>query len=111
MLVLDSMAFISNYGKYKEYLLAILNSELFFFWMKKSVHEYGDLGFRLSNQYVEQFPVNQVNNTILMRIKTLVNRTIDSTIEREINTTVYQLYGLTEMEQEFVRETIRRHTI
>ena len=111
MLVLDSMAFISNYGEHKEYLLAILNSNLFFFWMKKSVHEYGNLGFRLSNQYVEQFPISHINNSMIMRIKTLVNNTIDSTIEREINTIVYQLYGLTEIERKFVEETINRHPI
>ena len=54
--VLDSMAFISHFGKNKNLLLAILNSKLMMYWIKQNVHEYGNSGFRLANQYVEIAP-------------------------------------------------------
>ena len=56
MLVLDSMAFISVPEKMLNNLCIILNSKLFYYWMRKNVHEYGESGFRLSNQFVEIFP-------------------------------------------------------
>jgi len=56
MVILDSMAFISGFNN-APVLLAVLNSDLLFFWMKLNVHEYGSSGFRLSNQYVELMPV------------------------------------------------------
>lgn len=55
MLVLDSTAFLTT-KDYKESLLFQLNSELFYYWMRTNVHEYGESGFRLSNQYVSIYP-------------------------------------------------------
>ncbi|MDR2267147.1 MAG: N-6 DNA methylase, partial [Christensenellaceae bacterium] len=57
MFILDSMAFLSRLGKNREYLLSILNSKLFAFWVDKSVPQYGENGYRLSNQYVEIFKI------------------------------------------------------
>ena len=54
---LDSMAFLSNFDDNGDFLLRYLNSNIVYFWMKLNVHEYGETGFRLSNQYVEQIPV------------------------------------------------------
>ena len=54
---LDSMAFLSNFGNDGDFLLSFLNSKIVYFWMKLNVHEYGETGFRLSNQYVEEIPV------------------------------------------------------
>ena len=59
MLVLDSMAFLASDDQSEKtlaYLSMQLNSPLFFYWMRKTVHEYGETGFRLSNQFVEVFP-------------------------------------------------------
>jgi hypothetical protein len=56
-LVLDSMAYLSNLPNKKSFLLNFLNSKIIYFLMKIGVHEYGETGFRLSNQYVLEFPI------------------------------------------------------
>ena len=71
--ILDSMAFLSSLGKYEKYLLAILNSKLVYYWVKKNVHEYGSTGFRLSNQYVEQITVPKPNSETLSIFDKLVD--------------------------------------
>lgn len=113
--ILDSMAFLSNLGKYSKMLLAFLNSNLIYFWMKMNVHEYGDSGFRLSNQYVENFPIPRLADT--KEIDALVDKIVDchadkstrndgvgnasrndadtSELEKQIDARVYELYGLT----------------
>ena len=95
------MAFISN-TKGEEYLLlAVLNSRLVYFWIKKNVHEYGSTGFRLSNQYVEQIPIPMVNEHLHMQAKLLVESLLnneDQETEDRINMFVYNLYGLTSKE-------------
>ena len=55
--ILDSMAFINGAKEKSYYLLAVLNSSLVKFWMKKNVPEYGSTGYRFSNQFVTQIPV------------------------------------------------------
>jgi site-specific DNA-methyltransferase (adenine-specific) len=57
MVILDSMAFLSNIERHKYWLLAFLNSNLIYYRVKWNVHEYGNSGFRLSNQYVENIPI------------------------------------------------------
>ena len=70
--VLDSMAYISNFGSYGKFLLGILNSKVTYYWIKKNVHEYGESGFRLSNQYVEMIPILNVNRETQLQIESLV---------------------------------------
>ena len=43
------MAFINGAKEKTYYLLAVLNSSLVKFWMKKNVPEYGSTGYRFSN--------------------------------------------------------------
>jgi len=54
------MAFLSEFGDRGQYLLSVLNSKLFEFWVALTVHQYGDHGYRLSNQYVEQFCIPEM---------------------------------------------------
>jgi len=56
MLVLDSMAFLTAKKELMPSLQYLLCSQLFYYWMRKNVHEYGESGFRLSNQFVAIFP-------------------------------------------------------
>ena len=88
MLVLDSMAFLSIEKQDKKILQSLsiqLNSQLFYYWMRKTVHEYGETGFRLSNQFVEIFPA------------------ILGYIEDE--ECIYKLYNLTNEEIEVIKNT------
>lgn len=67
--ILDSMAFLSNIGKEKKYLLGILNSKLIYFYLNQYTHKYGNNGFLLSNQYVEKLPIKPYNNEIELENK------------------------------------------
>jgi len=108
--VLDSMAFLSNIREYKYLLLAILNSNLVYFWAKLNVHEYGDTGFRLSNQYVEQISIPIVEKEVLDEIEPLIinalKNNLDITNEQNIQQFVYKLYGITEQEQDIIEQKI-----
>jgi hypothetical protein len=100
-LILDSMAFISSIGIYKYWLLAVLNSDLIYFWSKLSVHEYGDTGFRLSNQYVEQIPIPIIEEKELTQINNLVQNQInkfDKNVEQEIQEFIYNIYNISNTE-------------
>lgn len=100
-LVLDSMAFISNTKGAEYLLLAVLNSRLVYFWIKKNVHEYGSTGFRLSNQYVEQIPIPKAGAESLLEAKSLVEPLLhckDHGADDRINKFVYNLYGLSSRE-------------
>lgn len=106
--ILDSMAFISGFKNTDEayYILSILNSELVYFWIKHNVHEYGDTGFRLSNQYVELIPIATADEKVKNKLVKLVNDIIrlkkenkdTSEIEGKVDKIVYSLYGLSEEE-------------
>ena len=106
--ILDSMAFIGGLKSKQEayYILAILNSNLIYFWIKYNVHEYGDAGFRLSNQYVEVIPIPEVDKKTEIKIVDLVDKVIEGKknnidtkeLEEEIDRIVYGLYGLSEEE-------------
>lgn len=106
--ILDSMAFIGGLKSKEEayYILAILNSNLVYFWIKYNVHEYGDTGFRLSNQYVELIPIPEVDKKTEKEIVNLVEKVIEGKkkgidtreFEEEIDKIVYGLYNLNENE-------------
>ena len=107
--VLDSMAFISNFGEFKNILLAILNSKLMMYWIKQNVHEYGDSGFRLANQYVEIMPIcknidcNNYNmlNTLIEQI--IQQQTNYQDLQSQIDDIVFKLYNLTDEEIEYIK--------
>ena len=98
MVILDSMAFISGIEPYKYWLLALLNSKLVYAWIKWNVHEYGDTGFRLSNQYVQEIPVILPKQDIERAIITLLNQKKYT----EIDALIYKLYNLSEEEIIFI---------
>ena len=98
MVILDSMAFISGIEPYKYWLLALLNSKLVYAWIKWNVHEYGDTGFRLSNQYVQEIPIILPKQDIERAIITLLNQKKYT----EINALIYKLYNLSEEEIIFI---------
>jgi hypothetical protein len=102
MVVLDSMAFLSNIEKYKYWLLAFLNSNLIFYWIKWNVHEYGDNGFRLSNQYVEKIPIPEFDKRIENRLRILINEES----YKEIDEIIYSIYRLDNEEIRHIKSNI-----
>ncbi len=110
MVVLDSMAFIANAGEYSDLFLAVLNSNLIYFWAKINVHEYGDTGFRLSNQYVELIPIPYVEEVILQEIKNKISQmtlNYSPKIDAEIQGLVYSLYGISTEEQNYIENYLK----
>ena len=106
--ILDSMAFFT--GNSTKFLMAVLNSSLIHYWVKINVHQYGDNGFRLSNQYVEQIPIPRIDEKEqgpfiekvdkIIELKKAGKETKD--LEEEIDNMVYKLYELNEEEIKIV---------
>ena len=110
MIVLDSMAFLSNIGRQKYWLLAVLNSDLIYFWAKLNVHEYGDTGFRLSNQYVEQITIPRIEEELLEKINNLIISQIkefSNTNEGKIQKLIYQIYKISDEEIKIINSRIK----
>lgn len=119
--ILDSMAFISGLNSREKayYILGVLNSNLVYFWIRHNVHEYGQTGFRLSNQYVEIIPIPEPDKDTESKLVNLVNSIIDlnkklyfeknpntvemlntriQAVDKAIDKIVYALYNLTDEE-------------
>ena len=107
LFILDSMAFITT-DKYIRYLTAVLNSNVIYYFITTIVHQYGNTGFRLSNQYVEIMPIPPItpaNQPLVTAIEGHVERILaakkadaqaDTRVdEAAIDQLVYQLYDLT----------------
>lgn len=105
MVILDSMAFINGAKNKTLYLLAVLNSSIIKFWMKKNVPEYGSSGYRLSNQFVIQIPV-PINppSDLFEKINNLVSKGFSSGSfdYNEIDNSIYKLFGLSADEIEYI---------
>ncbi len=103
-LVLDSMAFLSSFHKRTgRYILSILNSKLVAYWVDKNVHQYGNTGYRLSNQYVEEIPIPKLSAEQQKPFESLVDYILLTAatnnpspaaryFEKIIDALVYQLY-------------------
>ena len=103
--ILDSMAFINGAKENAYYLLAVLNSSLVKFWMKKNVPEYGSSGYRFSNQFVTQIPIPYMAN---LEIKSKIEEYVNLFFEGEDTTTqiddlVYKLYNLKDSEIDYIK--------
>ena len=110
LVVLDSMAFLSNIkDKYKNWLLAVLNSDLIYFWVKTNVHEYGNTGFRLSNQYVEQISIPFLSETEMKQFIDIYG--IDQYSDKKIQDFIYKIYDISTDEQLFIKSTIQIRSI
>ena len=102
--ILDSMAFINGAKEKTYYLLAILNSSLVKFWMKKNVPEYGSSGYRFSNQFVTQIPVPlSVGEKDLAKINGYVKEYFEGKdTSNSINEFVFEIFKLTEEEIKYI---------
>ena len=103
--ILDSMAFINGTKEKTFYLLAVLNSNLVKFWMKKNVPEYGSSGYRFSNQFVTQIPVPYMpKQEIKIKIEEYVNQFFEGRdTTSKIDELVYKLYDLKDEEIDYIR--------
>ena len=101
MLVLDSLAFLSNIEEDKYWLCAFLNSNLIFKWMRWNVHEYGESGFRLANQYVEVMPIPKPNN-----YKSEIEELLRNSDYKKLDSLIYRIYRLTNEEIAYIEDKI-----
>jgi hypothetical protein len=101
MLIADSMGFMVC-GENTKYLIALLNSSVIYFYTQQVVHQYGSTGFRLSNQYVENFPIPKLPLSLQTPFISKVDAILlgksvggdTSLLESELDVMVYHLYGL-----------------
>ena len=102
--ILDSMAFINGAKEKTYYLLAVLNSSLVKFWMKKNVPEYGSTGYRFSNQFVTQIPVPLfVEEKELAKINGYVKEYFEGKdTSNVINEFVFRIFKLTKEEIKYI---------
>ena len=85
-------------GKDIKYLLAIMNSKLFFYAIKRYYGggALGDNGVRMKHTFFQKFRCVEPNKTIIDLVEKLLMPESDKRkIEKEIDTLVYQLYSLT----------------
>jgi hypothetical protein len=92
------------------YLLAVLNSTAFQFYYATVSSIMRGGYFRFFTQYVEAAPIPSAAPDVVDSIERLVNSIQDGNeqVEREIDTLVYRLYGLTEEEIAMVETTVGR---
>ena len=85
-------------GKDIKYLLAIMNSKLFFYAIKRYYGggALGDNGVRMKHTFFQKFHCVQPNKAIIDLVEKLIMPESDKRkIEKEIDKLVYQLYNLT----------------
>ena len=99
-----------KYPKIKEsykFYMAILNSQLFWWFLQQTGSILANNYFRFMPRYVETFPIPEIKNIDETKpFEDLVNRVIADkknnldtiSLEKEIDKLVYQLYGLTDDE-------------
>ena len=110
MVILDSMAFINGAKDKTNYLLAVLNSTLVRFWIKKNVPEYGNSGYRLSNQFVTQIPIplnppTDYLSLINKYVEEYMKHTIFDAVSK-IDDVVFKIYNLTDNEINYIKSGI-----
>lgn len=72
----DSMAFLIS--DEINYLLALLNSKLIYFYINKITHQYGNTGYLLSNQFVEQIPIPKIDELAQKPFVKLVDEILEA---------------------------------
>jgi len=94
--ILDSMAFLI--GDNLKYLLAFLNSKIIARYIDLITHKYGETGFLLSNQFVEQLPIpkpENIDKNEYQKIISLVDEILDGKDkEDELEEVIKRVYGI-----------------
>ena len=108
--ILDSMAYLADVKSHANYLLAVLNSKLIKFWIKKNVPEYGSTGFRLANQFLEVIPVpitiqGATQNKISRLVEDFQEKNNDE-ILTNIDKEILSIYNLTDEEKIFILKNV-----
>ena len=102
--ILDSMAFINCSNSIINYLLGILNSSLAYFYFKSITTSYGDTGFRLSNQFVELFPVPKKKSDDINILVNDIIKDYNNYLQNEIEQQVSDIYNLNRNEIKYIDE-------
>jgi hypothetical protein len=96
----------------EKYLLAILNSKLADFYIRNLGVTRNGGYFEYKPMFVQEFPALEVSDEQKKRLEMLVDATLAADngaakcqIEKEIDTMVFAMYGLTLAEIEFITDT------
>jgi hypothetical protein len=101
LFLLDTNYFFS--ADSPEYLLGILNSKLITYWINSEDTPIGSGGaYRHYKYNLERLPIPRNEKSVIVKlVKKLLDK-IDKNVLREIDLIVYSLYGLTEIEIDFI---------
>jgi len=106
---------VTNISINKFYLIALLNSKLINFWYSKkyeTTHMSGGY-LRFDIPYLKQIPIKNINDTtkfenLVNEIMTLKQQDKDTQdLEDEIDSMVYELYGLSDEDVKIVEESMK----
>lgn len=109
--LLDSTAFIVA-NLFSKFLLAILNSKVIAFYVEQVVPKYGEVAYRLANQFVEIFPIPQVSEEEQKNLIKIVEKIISKKrnnekteyLEKKIDKIIYKFYHLTDAEIKIIEK-------
>ena len=98
-----------------KYFLALLNSELAWFFIRKTSVVFGGGYYTYTKETIQPFPIPEIRNTsIVMELEILVDQIIQTKkaepkadtkdLEHLIDVLVYKLYGLTEEEIKLIEQ-------
>lgn len=74
-----------------------------------NVHEYGNTGFRLSNQYVEQISIPSLSETDMKQFIDIYG--INQSSDEKMQDFIYNVYDISTDEQAFIKNTIQIRSI
>ena len=108
--ILNTGYIISSKTESLECLLAILNSKVGKFLVKQYISQLQSRQFRMLSQFVNLFPIpkiaNEMRENMVYLITQILNNkkgnTNSTKIEKNIDTIVYQLYELDEIEIQYI---------
>ncbi|MDR2345187.1 MAG: hypothetical protein LBE18_03900, partial [Planctomycetaceae bacterium] len=100
-----------------KYLTGLLNSKLITFWLKNKGKMQGS-NYQLDKEPLLQIPIRVPANTLQRPIISLVDKILSakkknptadiSVLEQQIDTFVYQLYNITQNEQNIIEQSISK---
>lgn len=102
--VQDSLCFIT--GKHLPLLCALLNSDMAIYYYFTQIASLDEGGLQMRQQYIEQFPIPDLNNEIANRITELLGSPLgpnDLAVRSQINQLVFELYNLNETEIRYIQ--------
>lgn len=97
----DKTCFFAT-GRHLDFILLILNSAIGKYLCYQYVSILDDGGFLMQKIYIEKIPIPKIENIYNEKVVSYINNFQNLNLEDEINSFVFQLYGLNDEEIRFI---------